>query len=31
MVDKELFNQVIEQLISALDKLAPTIEVTKKN
>jgi hypothetical protein len=30
-VDQELFNQVMEQLISALDKLTPTIEVAKKN
>jgi hypothetical protein len=30
-VDQELFNQVMEQLISALDKLTPTIEVARKN
>jgi hypothetical protein len=31
MVDQEFFNQVLEQLISILDKLVPDIEVTKKN
>lgn len=31
MVDQEFFNQVLEQLISILDKLVPEIEVTKKN
>lgn len=30
-VDQDLFNQLMEQLISALDKFAPTTEVSKKN
>jgi hypothetical protein len=31
VVDQELFNKAMEKLISALDKLTPEIEVTKKN
>lgn len=30
-VDNKLFNKVVEQLISALDRVPPTVEVTKKN
>jgi hypothetical protein len=31
IVSQDKFNEVIEKLISALDKLTPEIEVTKKN
>jgi hypothetical protein len=31
MVDQKLFNEVIEKLILALDKLTSEIEVSKKN